>query len=274
MDLLGKARKLEAKISRTLDEAVEGFVGRSPKEPVEIVQAVIDAAEQQIQAAGRGRRVFPFNQITVHVLAASRSDKARFAAVADGPPPLSERILERLHSAGCNIDRLEVNVAYAARPKPDWLAPEHHIVFDRIELPAQPVEPTAPTAAVVNPSKIELTIVSGSAQRPVFTFVGGRIDIGRRTDVLDHQQHLIRVNHVAFTEGDNDINRTVSRRHAHVTYAAPSREYRIHDDGSSRGTAILRSGQTIRVPQGSRGIRIDSGDEIVLGEARIRVKIK
>jgi pSer/pThr/pTyr-binding forkhead associated (FHA) protein len=272
MDLLGKARKLEAKISRTLDEAVEGFVGRSPKEPVEIVQAVIDAAEQQIQRAGRGRRVFPFNHITVHVVAASRPDKARFAAVADGPPRLSDRIVERLRSAGCDVDRLELELAYAARPKPDWLAPEYHIVFDRVELPAHPVAVAAP--AVQSPAKIELTIVSGSAQRPVFTFVGERIDIGRRAEVLDHRQHLIRVNHVAFTEGDNDVNRTVSRRHAHVAYTAATREYRIHDDGSSRGTAILRNGQTIRVPQGSRGIRIDSGDEIVLGEARIRVKIK
>jgi pSer/pThr/pTyr-binding forkhead associated (FHA) protein len=271
MDFLGKARKLEAKISRTLDEAVEGFVGRSPKQPVEIVQAAIDAAEQQIQAAGRGRRVFPFNQITVHVLAASRSEKARFAAVADGPPSLAHRIVDRLRSAGCAVERLDVQIVYAPRSKPDWLAPEHHIVFDRVELPA-PVESNAPLAQAA--PKIELTVVSGSAQRPAFTFTGERVDIGRRSDVLDHRQRLIRVNHVAFTEGENDVNRSVSRRHAHITYNGTAREYRIHDDGSSRGTALLRNGQTVRVPQTSRGIRVESGDEIVLGEARIRVKIK
>jgi hypothetical protein len=271
MDLLGKARKLESKISRTLDEAVEGFVGRAPRQPVEIVQAVIDSAEQQVQAAGRGRRVFPFNRITLHVVAASRPDKARFAAVADGPPTLAERIIDRLKSGGCGVDRLDVQVVYAPRAKPDWLTPEHHVVFDRVELPA-PVDRPAP--AVQAPPKIELTIASGSAQRPAFTFTGERIDIGRRAEVLDHRQHLIRVNHIAFTEGDNDVNRTVSRRHAHVAYSAVSREYRLHDDGSSRGTAILRNGRTIRVPQGSRGIRLESGDEIVLGEARLRVRIK
>jgi len=271
MDLLAKARKLETRISRKLDEAVEGFVGRSPRQPVEIVQAVIDGAEQQVQAAGRGRRVFPFNQITVHVLAASRSDKARFAAVADGPPTLAERIIDRLKSGGCTVGRLEVQVVYAPRAKPDWLAPEHHIVFDRLELPA-PVEVPAQSAPAT--PKIELAVASGSAQRPSFTFTGERIDIGRRAEVLDHRQRLIRVNHIAFTEGDNDINRTVSRRHAHIAYAAASADYRVHDDGSSRGTAILRNGQTIRVPQGSRGIRLETGDEIVLGEARLRVKIK
>lgn len=270
MDLLAKARKLEATISRTLDDAVEGFVGRSPRQPVEIVQAVLDRAEQQVQPAGRGRRVFPFNQIVVHVLAPSRSDKARFAAVADGPPALVERITDRLRSTGCAVDRLDVQVLFAPRSKPDWIAPEHHVVFDRVELPA-PVEPALPAALPV--PKIELSVISGSAQRPAFTFTGERIDIGRRTDVLDHRQRLIRMNHVAFSEGENDINRSVSRRHAHIAYSE-AREYRLHDDGSSRGTAILRNGRTIRVPQGSRGIRLESGDEIALGEARLRVKIK
>jgi pSer/pThr/pTyr-binding forkhead associated (FHA) protein len=270
MDLLAKARKLEATISRTLDDAVEGFVGRSPRQPVEIVQAVLDRAEQQVQPAGRGRRVFPFNQIVLHVLAASRSDKARFAAVAEGPPALAERITDRLRSTGCSVDRLDLQILFSPRAKPDWIAPEHHVVFDRVELPA-PADPAPP--AVLPAPKIELSVISGSAQRPAFTFSGERIDIGRRRDVLDHRQRLIRLNHVAFTEGDNDVNRSVSRRHAHIAYAE-AREYRLHDDGSSRGTAILRNGQTIRVPQGSRGIRLESGDEIALGEARLRVKIK
>ena len=271
MDLLAKARKLESKISRTLDDAVEGFVGRSPRQPVEIVQAVLDSVEQQVQPAGRGRRVFPFNQITVHVLAPSSSEKARFAAVADGPPSVAERITERLRSTGCTVDRLDVQVLFASGAEPAWLAPEYHIVFDRLEHLA-PVE--APMPPVQTTPKIELHVISGSAQRPAFTFSTDRIDMGRRAEVLDQRQHLIRMNHIAFTEGENDVNRTVSRRHAHIAYTASSREYRLHDDGSSRGTAILRNGQTIRVPQGSRGIRLESGDEIALGEARLKVKIR
>ncbi len=67
-------------------------------------------------------------------------------------------------------------------------------------------------------------------------------------------------------EGETEANRSVSRKHAHIAYSRESREYRVRDDGSARGTAVLRQGQTIRVPQGSRGIRLESGDEIVLGE--------
>jgi predicted component of type VI protein secretion system len=65
----------------------------------------------------------------------------------------------------------------------------------------------------------------------------------------------------------------VSRRHAHIDYSDGSGDYRIIDDRSAHGTSILRNGKTIDVPTGSRGIRLQSGDDIVLGDARLRVKI-
>ena len=52
-----------------------------------------------------------------------------------------------------------------------------------------------------------------------------------------------------------------------------SGHYRVYDDRSAHGTGVLRNGRTITVTPGSRGIRLESGDEIVLGEARLRVKI-
>jgi predicted component of type VI protein secretion system len=36
---------------------------------------------------------------------------------------------------------------------------------------------------------------------------------------------------------------------------------------------VLRNGRTIVVAPGSRGVRLQTGDEIVLGEARLRVAI-
>jgi len=271
MDILGKARKLESTIARSIDTAVEGMVGRSPRQPVEIVQGVIECAEQQVRPAGRGRRVFPFNQITVHVAAATRADRAHFEAVATGPPSLAQRLLDRLDALGCRPAALDVQVRYAARARDGWLAPEYHVVFDRVERP-----PVSPPQAPETPAplRLDLAVVAGSAEHRNYAFTGGRIDIGRRAEVLDQRQHLIRRNHVAFTEGDADANRTVSRRHAHIAYDEATRAYRVRDDGSARGTAVLRGGQTIRVPQGSRGIRLESGDEIALGEARLRVKLR
>jgi pSer/pThr/pTyr-binding forkhead associated (FHA) protein len=68
-------------------------------------------------------------------------------------------------------------------------------------------------------------------------------------------------------------NHSVSRRHAHIEYVEAARHYRLRDDRSAHGTSIVRHGRTVAVPAGSRGIRLESGDEIVLGEARARVRI-
>jgi hypothetical protein len=273
MDILGKARKLESRISRTLDATVEGFVGRSPRQPIEVVQAIVECAEQQVQPAGRGRRVFPFNQLVVQVVAAARPERARFAAVIEGPPSLQQRLVQRLSAAGCHVPPLDVQVTYVAKRKPGWESDGFHVSFDRVETTtASATSETSATATA--PARLDLNVTAGMAERRTYTFTGGRIDIGRRAEVLDSQQRLIRRNHIAFLEGDADANRTVSRRHAHIAFIPSSNEYRLRDDGSARGTAVLRDGRTIRVPEGARGIRLQSGDEIALGEARLKVRIK
>jgi pSer/pThr/pTyr-binding forkhead associated (FHA) protein len=99
-----------------------------------------------------------------------------------------------------------------------------------------------------------------------------RINVGRCEEVRDSRNHLIRTNHVVFTDGGR-INETVSRRHAHIDYHDATGEFRITDDRSAHGTSIVRNGTTIPVHASSRGVRLQSGDEIVLGEARLRVAL-
>jgi pSer/pThr/pTyr-binding forkhead associated (FHA) protein len=77
---------------------------------------------------------------------------------------------------------------------------------------------------------------------------------------------------VAFLERSGDANQTVSRRHAHIAYEPAGRCFRLHDDGSEHGTGVVRLGRTVAVPRGTRGVRLESGDEIVLGDARVRVR--
>jgi pSer/pThr/pTyr-binding forkhead associated (FHA) protein len=75
-----------------------------------------------------------------------------------------------------------------------------------------------------------------------------------------------------FKDGGGATNDTVSRRHAHIDYDARARDFRITDDRSAHGTSVVRNGVAIPVHPGSRGVRLQAGDEIVLGEARLRVK--
>jgi FHA domain len=268
MDILGKAKKLERKIARSLDAAVVEFVGGSEPAPLEIVQAVLDRAEQQIQEAGRGVRLFPFNRVKVIVVAppGAKAARARFAAVADGPPSLGERLRARLQSAGCRAVDVAVEVSYAAKAGPQWESPIFHVEFDRAPVAAAPGVTASPMP------RLKLTVVAGKALPRTQIFSGTRIDIGRRAEVLDAKQRVVRTNHVAFEEGP-DENRSVSRRHAHLTYHPGTGDYRLQDDRSVHGTSILRGGRTIAVPAGSRGVRVESGDEIIVGQARLKVTV-
>src|SRR5207245_4681883 len=146
-----------------------------------------------------------------------------------------------------------------------WKYPGFHIEFARVA--------PAVVAAVgpgPEPARLELTVSRGVAERRTYAFMARRIDLGRGAEVRDSRNRLIRTNHVAFAEGSGDVNQSVSRKHAHIGYA--SRDYRLYDDGSAHGTSIVRTGKAVAVPAGSRGVRLQSGDEIVLGEARVRIR--
>jgi membrane peptidoglycan carboxypeptidase len=50
MDILGKARRLEARITARLDRAAKEFAGSGAREPLEIVHAILDIVEREIPA--------------------------------------------------------------------------------------------------------------------------------------------------------------------------------------------------------------------------------
>jgi hypothetical protein len=268
VDILGKARKIESRIARTVDRAAQHVLKSDGREPLELMHGLVDAIEEEVQPAGRDTRVFPFNRIKVSVVAPTREARARLEAVFDGEPSLQERIVERLESAGCDVSGLVVKLVYVGEAKPDWTAREYHVDFDRVAAAAPAPQPAPPA-----PARLRLVVVAGTAEQSQYSFATTRIDLGRCAEVRDRQHRLLRTNHVAFADTDAPPNRSVSRRHAHIRYAADVRQYRIYDDGSEQGTGVLRSGRTIGVPPGSRGIRLQSGDEIVLGQARLRVTV-
>jgi hypothetical protein len=307
MDILRKARKLESKIARTLDSAARELVGSGAREPIEIVNLIVDAVEQEIQSSGRGRRVFPFNRMAVSVLAPTRDARARLEAVLDGEPSLRQRIIERLRAARCSVDDMVVDAAYVGRPQKGWPHQDFHIEFYRDARPggtqhrgdtssrttaAHPASgastrtathatvtahatavlpPKAPTAIDTAPTRIELTVLVGTAEQTTYALAADRIDLGRSVEVRDRRHRLVRMNHVAFIDQRGEVNQSVSRQHAHITFDAGSGTYRLHDDGSVHGTDIMRNGRTIIVPTGTRGVRLRAGDEIVLGDARLRI---
>ncbi len=118
-----------------------------------------------------------------------------------------------------------------------------------------------------------LVVMKGDASLERFPVKGERTNIGRLAEVVDRNRRVLRRNHVIFTDGDNPVNLTVSRSHAHIA-PTPSGEYRLFDDGSSAGTRILRAGQTLALSPGSpRGTKLQPGDEIFFGQALVRFEV-
>jgi hypothetical protein len=267
MNILAKARKLETIIARTFNDAAQRVAPPGPREPLEILHAILDAVEDEVQPAGRGAHVFPFNRLEISVLASSREARARLEALFDEAPTLHDRILERLRAADCEMADLTASVGYVVEADVGWINPQFHVEFARVAQ-VTPIELPAPLQR-----RIELAVVCGVADVSTYSFAQPRIDLGRCAEVRDRRHRLIRTNHVAFADEGAGVNQSVSRCHAHVEYDDNEGDYRIYDDRSAHGTGVLRNGRTLAVAPGSRGVRVQSGDEIVLGEARLRVTI-
>jgi hypothetical protein len=267
MNLRNRLRQFEDSITR----AVDGMARRvpqatAPREPLEIMLAIVDLIERQTQHAGHGRRVFPFNRIKVTV-AAGRADRARYEAVFADPPTLEQRVAESLATAGCAPGQLAIKVGFAAEGASSWSDPMFDVEFSRVAAASEP--PPAPVAA---PERLEMTIVFGTAERAAYTFADEVVYIGRCVEVLDTRKRVVRINQLAFCDDANRPNASVSRRHAHIRRDSTG-AYHVVDDHSARGTCVLRGGRTIAVPPGGRGLRIRTGDELILGEARVGVSI-
>lgn len=266
MDILRRARRLEHAIAQKLDGLSQRLTQSAQREPLAVMLAIVDEVEQETQQAGRGRRVFPFNRITASVAAGTPGERARFEAVFDGEPSLEQRIVERLQSAGCEVRGIGVETAYVTAAAAAWTNPHFHLELARVAgTPgARPREATL--------GRIELRVVHGTAEQEEYSLALERIDIGRCVEVRDRGHRLLRTNHVAFADGSGSPNRSVSRRHAYVA-CSESGVYRLFDERSAHGTSVLRNGRTITVPPGSRGVVLESEDQIVLGDARLAVKI-
>ncbi len=83
--------------------------------------------------------------------------------------------------------------------------------------------------------------------------------------MLDGQLRPIRRNDVAFK--DEATGLMVSRTHAHIEFDGEACCFRLFDDGSANGTAVLRDGLLLPVPNGpSKGVALVANDEIIVGQ--------
>jgi hypothetical protein len=258
-------RALESRLAAAIDKGAREFANVMPTQALELIELVVDDIASRVQPAGRGRYVFPFNRIGVTFVAPTTEDRARLCAVAEASTSFEVRVLRRLAAAGCHVDAgtIDIRIDFADARDPDWPAP-YGLSLARVEKPAPATPPPAEPDLW-----LDVLVTHGSASSGAYSFDRFPITIGRGEDVRDRRQQLIRLNHVAFIDAP-----TVSRRHARIELDATTGRPRIVDENSAQGTSVLRGGRGIAVPRGSRGLALQDADEIVFGEARIKIHLR
>jgi len=274
--LMTGGRALESRLTTAFEQAAQTVAGSNAAvPPIEAIELAVDEIASHVQPAGRGRFSFPFNRVTITFAAPTPEDEARFEAICEGPPSIHERVLRRLTSAGCDSADVDVHVEYSpalpAQDSPNEEArPGSRDRLFSVGLARVDADARMPRGPVVC---VDVLVLCGEADRGAYSFTAFPVAIGRGADVRDSRNQLLRINHVAFTESEHEVNRTVSRRHARIELDEATGRPRLVDDNSAQGTSIIRGGRGIAVPRGSRGLGLKSDDEIVLGQARIKVQV-
>jgi len=261
--LIHGTRTLERRLATAVEQAAHTIAGEAEATPLELIDQACDNIARHVQPSGRGRYAFPFNAVTITFLAATAERQAHFEGICAGPPSIEERVTTRLMSAGSNAMDLDVSIAFADAPEETWVHPAFHVALARV----------APAARIVRDASLQLTVevLHGIADQAAYTFASLPVTIGRGVEVRDSRHQLLRINHVAFTENAGDVNQSVSRRQARIELDPKTARPRLIDDNSAQGTSVIRHGRGIAVPRGSRGLGLQSGDEVVVGQGRLRI---
>jgi hypothetical protein len=234
--------------------------------PLEIREGIIEDIEQRAEPAGGGRRVLPYNHVTVTVLTPSRHDRIRLQATLID---LEDAVRTRLRELRCSTPTgFAVLVRYVRRPPPDWGS------HQRLALDYDSRDGIVAAAGTPEElPRLRVTVTRGETPRSSYKFAESHVLIGRGEKPIDGRGRP-RLNHIAFAEEGDEHTQTVGRAHASIHYDPARREYRLFDDGSQNGTRILRQGTLLDVVRRDPvGVTLKSGDEIQVGTAAMRVEI-
>ncbi|HEY1341955.1 MAG TPA: FHA domain-containing protein [Bryobacteraceae bacterium] len=231
-----------------------------PEEPPELAEirlAVLDRIREKSYRSG-GKKVFPFDLLRVELRGVEEGRRDVFAG-RFFRKYLEQEVRGSLRDAGCRFPenlRVDVNaIAGLPQPNQEWLV---------VEVGSQ--------ERAQRPGTARLVVREGTANVPEFPLEKARTNIGRVVDVY-RSEGLYRRNDLAFEE-ENEINRSISREHAHILYDRTTGEYRLFNDRwyprGPRGdcaTWIVRDGMSQEVHRNARGTKLEPGDEIHFGQA-------
>jgi hypothetical protein len=231
---------------------------------------VIETVLAQVQPVGRGRKVLPFSHATVHVVAGDAAERRVLKEALD-PDRLATELGRELERTGAQVPAgFAVQLRLVREPGKAWTpGARFHVTVSQSDAPAA----EAPATGTVPAVTAVLRVLEGEARPRALTSQAVRINIGRQVNVIDQSGRPVRHNDVAFV-GEDEVSRSVSRAHAHVTFDRATRTHRVFDENSAFGTEVERDGRRIVVPPGRDGLKLRPGDQIRVGRAALRFETK
>jgi hypothetical protein len=230
--------------------------------PIELLQAALDELERRVQPSGRGSRTFPYSRVVVHIAQAG-ADRAAIDAVFSR---LDTRVRERLSEIRCDMPASLIASISITEPA-------------TAETPVMRIECSNDRGGAARPDttpdrpELRLLVVKGQCDRGDYTFTGGVVAIGRGAEPADAFGQ-VRRNDVAFLEVLDGVTETVARAHARVEFDATLHAYVLFNESSSNPTFLRRDGRSLRINRRDpRGVRVQSGDELHLGRAVLRLSV-
>jgi hypothetical protein len=252
------------KIGRKVFEAPFADASQDTPELAEIRLVLIDTVRAKAQRVS-GRRVFPYNNVSVLVRGVAESS----ASVFHGS--FLHQMFERELRAALTKARIRFPEDLAVRldSTPEFPSASQEWVAVEVESRTHPL-----VASPRRPAK--LVVVQGTANVAEIPIEKARTNIGRTVDV-QRPQGPSRRNDLAFSD-ESPVNLTVSREHAHILFTKSKGEYRLFNDrvysGGNCGLWILRDGLSRAVHRDERGVRLAAGDEIHFGSAVVRFVVR
>src|SRR5579884_862615 len=196
------------RLGRSIFEApFSAQITKDAPELAEIRLAVLDEVKSKSHRVA-GKQVFPYNIVRIHL-----------RGIPDGQAPVFRgeffpQFFEEELRAGLTRAnyRFPEDLKVEIQTTPQLPAAKEHWLYIETESKEKPAE--EPVRLPRKPAK--LVVLKGTANEREIPLTKARTNIGRTVDVM-RSEGPSRRNDLAFTE-DTEINRSVSREHAHIMF--------------------------------------------------------
>lgn len=243
-------------------------------EPLETKQAILGEIDAAIIAVGGGRRKFPYPIVEIRLFVSDDATRGVFRAAFIDNKILETSIHNHLQPPRCDAAEPVVKIVLIEASDESQASKGFEILF------TSEIQRSKDTEAY-------LEVLEGLANRKQLHLQHQETFIGRCEQAEARGSKIIRKNDLYFLDAreflgkvskelkeNAMLNQSVSRIHGHIKFNERDGCYYIYDDGSSKGTTLLRGGRGIAENVDRNiGKELKNGDIICFGKTKVKFKL-